>query len=601
MKGDFSRVTFDPRNRYSQVLQQQGRVTLDADPNEQGAILLHYLRTMARDLFGPYGGPVDHAGFRLSISAPTGSGQPRALLIGPGRYYVEGILCESDGCNYLRQPHYTPAVAGKQCRGDDLRTWLESREGNGGDRFWIYLDVWERHLTAIEQPSLREAALGGPDTCSRSQVVWQVKAMTLETIRETLRERLAQAWDRAKNARDEGERLRLERWINRLEAGIARLDEDPDGACAVPLDALRRIDLPELAARIDPGYRLDDPCVMSPESGYRGVENHLYRVEIHRGSNNGAQPTFKWSRDNGSVLSTWLSASGNRIRVGNVRGFTPGAWVELSHEQDDLLGNPGTLHRILGIDGDELELEDAPAWTGAPGPKARRWDQATRGDVMLDEGAVPVATGKGQQGGWIDLEDGVQVRFAPERDYRSGDYWLVPARVATGRLEWREDADGQALLQAPRGIRHHYAPLGFAGTGDDGTPSVTTSCTCTVYPLNTCGILGQRVREEVDRDGKLRSAGDPLAPGKDDPLVDRSPAGIDTLKAAVAGSARAGTPEAAAAGRANAATVTKAGNAAETKTETKAVAKAPAKATTKAATKVATKAAAKKAAAKPPK
>ncbi len=47
MKGDFSRLTFDPRKNFSSVLMQQGRVQLDADWNEQGAILLHYVRTLA--------------------------------------------------------------------------------------------------------------------------------------------------------------------------------------------------------------------------------------------------------------------------------------------------------------------------------------------------------------------------------------------------------------------------------------------------------------------------------------------------------------------------------------------------------------------------
>ena len=40
MKGDFSRISFDPANRFSRVLTQQGRVTLDADFNEQADILL---------------------------------------------------------------------------------------------------------------------------------------------------------------------------------------------------------------------------------------------------------------------------------------------------------------------------------------------------------------------------------------------------------------------------------------------------------------------------------------------------------------------------------------------------------------------------------
>ena len=54
MKGDFSRNTFDPRKHFTRVLMQQGRVQLDADWNEQAAILLHYVRTLAADLIGPH-------------------------------------------------------------------------------------------------------------------------------------------------------------------------------------------------------------------------------------------------------------------------------------------------------------------------------------------------------------------------------------------------------------------------------------------------------------------------------------------------------------------------------------------------------------------
>jgi hypothetical protein len=37
--------------------------------------------------------------------------------------------------------------------------------------------VWERHVTWIEDDSIREPALGGPDTCTRAKVTWQVKAL----------------------------------------------------------------------------------------------------------------------------------------------------------------------------------------------------------------------------------------------------------------------------------------------------------------------------------------------------------------------------------------------------------------------------------------
>ena len=40
MKADLTRDTFHPLKHYSRVLMQQGRVQLDADMNEQAAILL---------------------------------------------------------------------------------------------------------------------------------------------------------------------------------------------------------------------------------------------------------------------------------------------------------------------------------------------------------------------------------------------------------------------------------------------------------------------------------------------------------------------------------------------------------------------------------
>src|SRR3954462_8197246 len=98
MKGDFTRDTFYRAKNFSRVLMQQGRVTLDADHNEQTAILLHYLRTLARDLIGPYAAPSEHSGFVLS------RGEDENLHIGPGRYYVDGILVENEkSCTYSAQ------------------------------------------------------------------------------------------------------------------------------------------------------------------------------------------------------------------------------------------------------------------------------------------------------------------------------------------------------------------------------------------------------------------------------------------------------------------------------------------------------------------
>jgi hypothetical protein len=66
---------------------------------------------------------------------------------------------------------------------------------------------------------------------------------------------------------------------------------------------------------------------------------------------------------------------------------------------------------------------------------------------------------------WLTLEDGVQIWFEKSKSedivhsYQRGDYWLVPARTATGDVEWPEDVEGAAVLLPPHGIDHHYAPL----------------------------------------------------------------------------------------------------------------------------------------------
>jgi len=69
----------------------------------------------------------------------------------------------------------------------------------------------------------------------------------------------------------------------------------------------------------------------------------------------------------------------------------------------------------------------------------------------------------GQDPNWIELEDGIQIQFQPSATaqpnyYRTGDYWLIPVRTATGDVEWPGTADAPAAL-GPRGVVHHYAPL----------------------------------------------------------------------------------------------------------------------------------------------
>jgi len=158
MQADITRDTFDASNHYTRVLRQQGRVQLDADSNEQTAILLHYLQSLTADLIGPHGGPEYNLGFEVG----SVEGDDKDFTIGAGRYYIHGILCENESqeATYKNQPDFHPH--------NDLPD----------PPFLIYLDVWERHLTYLEMEdmdgsvvSIRESALNGPDTATRAQVV----------------------------------------------------------------------------------------------------------------------------------------------------------------------------------------------------------------------------------------------------------------------------------------------------------------------------------------------------------------------------------------------------------------------------------------------
>jgi hypothetical protein len=490
MKADLTRDTFDASHHFRRVLHQQGRVTLDADPNEQAAILLHYLQALARDLIGPYGAPAIGGGFQLTVAE-------KELMIGAGNFYVDGILVENDApCSYNTQPDYRAA--------DDDALVKELRQSSG-TTFWAYLDVWERHVSWVEQPHLLEPALNGVDTCTRSKVVWQVKAVALDRVATDngTRDKRAALEKQLQSLKQEREKTTAPAKIATLDTKIAaisaQLDElaaadggaAPAMGCAAPLVQLVGLCDARLAARVDPGQVIEDACTIAPDALYRGAENQLYRVEIHRGGQAGTA-TFKWSRDNGSVAAAWLGTEGNDLLVSHTHGFEAGNWVELAHDALALNGLPGALvklakvdHGVLTIDPDSVPTTSVQAWTSAMhNPSVRRWDQVQIGDTTLDQGAVPIVESTATAPYWLDLEDGVQVSFAAGGTYRAGDYWLIPARVATGQVEWPLDDLGVPAMRAPAGVQHHYAPLGFIAWNDGQV--MVNPCRCEFARLAIC-------------------------------------------------------------------------------------------------------------------
>lgn len=449
MAADFSRVRLDPLRNYAGVELKQGGVLLDADANELVAILDRRLRALASDTLG-----------RATVSATTPdafkiSMVAGALQIGRGRLYVDGLLAENHGAassdpaqhafdDLLAEPRFMVPI-------DYARQpFLPSPPAlPTGGRHLIYLDVWSRELTHLEQPDLVESAVA-VETSSRLQTVWQVRV-------------LADDAGNASCATPDGE---LPGW-----AGVI-----------APSTGVLTTGTFEVAAT-------DDPCELPPTGGYRGLENQLYRVEIHDPGQPGGGATFKWSRENASVgsrVSSIISATELELETlgrDEVLRINTGDWVEIIDDAREFAQAGGEMRKVM-VDDATRRMAFSPALPAAMLPvsfpdsslpavrklRVLRWDQkgrifrtdASGTPVQVQDLDAPGSTGLIQvpaAGTTLLLENGVTVRFdstggAAGKGFRAGDWWAFAARTA--------DASVESLDRAPpRGIHHHYARLGL--------------------------------------------------------------------------------------------------------------------------------------------
>ncbi|MBS1912850.1 MAG: hypothetical protein JST22_12755 [Bacteroidetes bacterium] len=483
MQGDFTRSTFDPKKHYSGVRMQQGRVQLDADWNEQVDIDAHRDQTTTADVIGPSGVPVlpDGTANGFKIMLPGFAAAETNMQIGAGRIYVDGVLCENEETVFLSTPT-APYTGNRQPDYDDT--------AHGNSYHIIYLDVWERHINALEDPSIREVALGGPDTATRTKTVWQVKTLPITSHGSG-----------ALHCTDE----------------FAEWD-----AATAPSSG-------KLTARTEPAPSSDgiDPCIIPPNAGYRGLENQLYRVEIHRVDTDGTV-TYKWSRDNASFQYGLVEFDAN-TGVGDPTltvtslgrdqnsSLEVNDWIEFLPATWELGGVPGILAKITAINttdkrltllipGSEGDASDVDGATGA-GYIVKRWDFA---------GTAPPTTriNVGDTPAWIPIENGVEVRFEPglggtyKDAFHVGDYWMIPARVATQDIEWPLDSTNQSIALAPMGIGHRYARLALAQWTDDGWDRTTLKdCRPTFLPLSNIPTL---VFSYAGGDGQEATPGDAL-------------------------------------------------------------------------------------------
>jgi hypothetical protein len=450
MSADFSRIRHNPLLDWAGIELKQGGVLLDADANELVAVLDRRLRALASDVLGR--GTVSQTtpeAFQLTVVAGM-------LNIGRGRLYVDGLLAE---CHGAGAPQWDTLLA--EARGAtpvryDQQPYLPQPPAlPTAGRHLVYLDVWQREVTHIERPELVEIAVG-VETSSRLQTVWQVRVLAPEAGNATC-------------ASPDGD-----------VAGWAALIAPSDGRLTTGT-----FEVPPL----------NDPCQLPPSGGYRGVENHLYRVEIHDAGTAGGGATFKFSRENASIcsgVSSVISATELELQTlgrDDVLSFKDGDWVEISDDIREFSQRAGEMRRI-SVDVANRRISFAPALPAAMLPAAfpdsvfpgtrhlrvKRWDQRGRvfrtgaggNTVQVQDLDLPASTGVIDvpgPGTTLLLEDGITVNFSSGANgFKAGDYWVFAARTADTSVE-------ELASAPPRGIHHHYTRLGFwdvaAGTVTD--------------------------------------------------------------------------------------------------------------------------------------
>lgn len=476
MSGDYTRFTFDPARGHSGVFKQQGRVSLDANFNEFEEIIDRRSRSQMYDTVGQAVVPrTTQHGFEIQVDA-SGS-----LTIGPGRAYVDGVQVECFGdmsdptktvrdddiggmhggpIKYAAQPFfYSPGFPA-----------LSTTKGAYN---LVYLDVWQREVTIYEEPALREPALNGADSDNRVQTAWQVKILSSPDLTANSCAKPPASWDAL------------------VAASTARMTADATPSAPSP-----------------------EPCVINPVGGYTGLENRLYRVEIHTAGSlggGGGSPVakFKWSRDNASLAATVLSISKVSATSSTITVSSTGrdSWMRFEHDDhiellDDWVewamresGTGGPMARVVSVNhatGEIVVDQDLSTFTVVAGrnPRIRRWDRVTSTDPLVQ--AVNPGTA-------IPLENGLTITFngTASDTVHAGDYWVFSARTAQGTI------DPPLVDQPPRGILHHFARLALAVTA---TPMAQPQDCRNFWPpdfggAECCTVVvdpGQDIQQAID-------------------------------------------------------------------------------------------------------
>ncbi|HYK05717.1 MAG TPA: DUF6519 domain-containing protein [Thermoanaerobaculia bacterium] len=551
MRADFSRLRFLVQRHYQKVLQQQGRVWLDSDGNEEVAIRAYQDEERMRDLVGRCGVPAPYTAFRIE-SLNNGS-LDFIINGGPGSegdFYVDGILARNEQLTtYKTQPDYPePPPLPEPATGQTINALA-------------YLEVWERLITYLEDEDLREIALDGPDTTVRSQTISQVKFLVLDPPAVTCPEAATQLPSPLGNGTlttlqptqtpDPADICRLPQEItftgreNRLyrveihERGdviggppsgvrfdIALAQDVAAGALTVVLTSALT---PAAATRLGQGgsITLRDNTGRRESVFVTSVGQDTKTLTLARPLRTpfttaaatqvaGGVARFKWSRSNAAFAVGVTDVSNDRLTLtvsslgrDDATALRQGDLVEITDDKFELGIGCGHLTRLAADPNpDELTvlLEDAlPSGLGnlQMHVTLRRWDGEGFASTTFDEINTPD----------MNLGDGVHIQFGGF-DLRIAEYWNFASRVIDGSVE--------DLFEAPpKGIVRHRCPLALVSWKHPFLFDPNAAAVAAPEPVDRAALLpGGAAGGGVFRPGGLDGTGIDIVPGGIDILPD---------------------------------------------------------------------------------
>ena len=271
MGSDRARVTYDSKQQYRSVVMQQGRVTLESDWNEAAQITNEEIRRETLDFVGPCATPDD--GYKV-IVPPTLASPPNLPFdfdIQAGTMYVGGIRAHLlHNVQYSNQPDWRD-YGPEDPNWVDISGFTASPSTTLPTDEFVYLYLREQEVSAVEDPDLKDIALGGPDTAQRTRILQRFVRVASQGTDCVSGLAAAQMKWQIEGLWFDPDTMRLYPW-SRLQVGFSNQNQAPT------------------------------PCQPQAQGGYLDPDNQLIRVQISGIDPKTGNPKFLWGFDDASFL-----------------------------------------------------------------------------------------------------------------------------------------------------------------------------------------------------------------------------------------------------------------------------------------------------------